>query len=260
MDIVRTWVLAPLLVVLGVCVLGPRSARAQELPSGPISLAGGRVVLGADLSVSMSTETDKAADPTHAGWFNYTDYEHSTMRMARIGVTADVRLADRMSFLTELRSENGDAPRPYALFVRVKLFKSRAVDIQAGRIPPTFGAFARRNYSSDTPLIGYPLAYLYTLAPPKLQRVMILLIVLPMSWLALYAFTDKGDRQVALRVHRLQTQELGHHRIGDVVGDGRAQEDDALLEQLGVRVNPPDAVRRTLLPLRDVVVHEDSRF
>jgi putative spermidine/putrescine transport system permease protein len=29
-------------------------------------------------------------------------------------------------------------------------------------------------------VIGYPLAYLYTLAPPKLQRVMILLIVLPL--------------------------------------------------------------------------------
>ena len=29
-------------------------------------------------------------------------------------------------------------------------------------------------------LIGYPLAYLYTLAPPRLQRVMILLIVLPL--------------------------------------------------------------------------------
>ena len=161
MDTVRTWVLALLLIVLGVCVLGPQSARAQELPSGPISLAGGRVALGADLSVSMSTETDDAADPTHAGWFNYTDYEHSTMRMARIGVTADVRIADRVSFLTELRSENGDAPRPYALFVRVRPFKNRPIDIQAGRIPPTFGAFSRRSYADGNPLIGYPLAYQY---------------------------------------------------------------------------------------------------
>ena len=161
MDIVRTWVLAPLLVVLGVCVLPPPSARAQELPSGPISLAGGRVALGVDVSVSMSTETDDAADPAHAGWFNYTDYEHSTMRMARIGVTADVRITDRVSFLTEMRSENGDQPRPYALFVRVRPFKSRPLDIQAGRIPPTFGAFSRRSYANGNPLIGYPLAYQY---------------------------------------------------------------------------------------------------
>ena len=34
-------------------------------------------------------------------------------------------------------------------------------DIQVGRVPPTFGAFARRTYASDNPLIGYPLAYQY---------------------------------------------------------------------------------------------------
>jgi hypothetical protein len=161
MDIMHTRVLAPLLVVLGVCVIAPQPVRGQELPSGPISLAGGRVALGADLSLSMSTETDEASDPAHAGWFNYTDYEHSTMRMARIGVTADVRITDRLSFLTEMRSENGDEPRPYALFVRVRPFKSRPFDIQAGRIPPTFGAFSRRRYADGNPLIGYPLAYQY---------------------------------------------------------------------------------------------------
>ena len=34
-------------------------------------------------------------------------------------------------------------------------------DIQVGRVPPTFGAFARRTYAADNPLIGYPLAYQY---------------------------------------------------------------------------------------------------
>jgi hypothetical protein len=161
MDIVRTRPLAPLLVVLSVSVLAASPARAQDLPYGPISLADGRVALGADVSFSTSTENDDAADPGNAGWFNYTDYEHSTMRMARIGVTADVRITDRISFLTEMRSENGDAPRPYALFVRVRPFKSQPIDIQAGRIPPTFGAFSRRRYADGNPLIGYPLAYQY---------------------------------------------------------------------------------------------------
>jgi hypothetical protein len=160
MEIMRTWVRATLLIVLGVCA-APTSARAQELPSGPISLAGGRVALGVDLSVSMSSETDDAAKFASSGWFNYTDYEHSTMRMARIGVTADVRITDRVAFLTEMRSENGDQPRPYALFVRVRPLKQRPIDIQAGRIPPTFGAFSRRSYSDGNPLIGYPLAYQY---------------------------------------------------------------------------------------------------
>jgi hypothetical protein len=35
------------------------------------------------------------------------------------------------------------------------------VDIQVGRVPPTFGAFARRVYAADNLLIGYPLAYQY---------------------------------------------------------------------------------------------------
>src|SRR5262249_9705835 len=42
---------------------------------------------------------------------------------------------------------------------------------------------------------------------------------------------------------------------GDVVADGGAEEDDAVLEELGVGVDAADAVRRALLPLRDVVVH-----
>ena len=158
MDIVRIRALAPSIIVLGVSLLAAPAAHAQDLPSGPIVLADGRVTLGADVSFSTSTEKDDAAQPGSAGWFNYTDYEHSTMRMARIGVTADVRLTDRVWFLAEMRSENGDSPKPYALFVRVRPFKRRPIDIQGGRIPPTFGAFSRRGYADGNPLIGYPLA------------------------------------------------------------------------------------------------------
>jgi hypothetical protein len=43
----------------------------------------------------------------------------------------------------------------------VRPWKNRAVDIEAGRIPPTFGAFSRRAYANGNPLIGYPLAYQY---------------------------------------------------------------------------------------------------
>jgi hypothetical protein len=161
MSIVRIRSLAPLLIVLGVSGLAPQRASAQDLPSGPLSLAQGRVTLGLDASLSLSTEKDDPADPAHSGWFNYTDYEHSTMRMARIGMTAGVRITDGISFLTEVRSENGDKPQPYAMFVRVKPMKSRPFDIQAGRIPPVFGAFSRRRYTDGNPLIGYPLAYQY---------------------------------------------------------------------------------------------------
>ena len=145
---------SPLVALLAVLV--PVSVYAQDLPSSPVSLAGGRIVLGGDLSFSTTPQDD--AD---GAWFNYTDYAHNTLRLSRVGVTADLRLTDRLSFLAEIRSENGDAVRPYALFARVHPWKGRAIDIQAGLIPPTFGAFSRRIYGDGNPLIGYPLAYQY---------------------------------------------------------------------------------------------------
>src|SRR5690606_36294732 len=66
------------------------------------------------------------------------------------------------------------------------------------------------------------------------------------------------DRDVAVGVHRLQAQQLRHHRVGDVVADRGSEEGDAVLEELGVGVDPADAVRRALFPLRDVVVHAQA--
>lgn len=145
------------LTVLAVCVAA--SAPAQELPTGPLSFANGTVVIGTDISISLTPQDD-----TDGAWFNYTDYEHNALRLFRVGVTADVRVTERISVLTEIRSENGDAVKPYALYARVRPWRGRPIDIQAGRIPPTFGAFARREYGSGNPLIGYPLAYQYLTA------------------------------------------------------------------------------------------------
>jgi len=145
------------IAVLAVCIAP--SARAQELPTGPLSFANGAVVIGTDISISLTPQDD-----TDGAWFNYTDYEHNALRLFRVGVTADVRVTDRISVLTEIRSENGDAVKPYALYARVRPWRSRPIDIQAGRIPPTFGAFARREYGAGNPLIGYPLAYQYLTA------------------------------------------------------------------------------------------------
>jgi hypothetical protein len=150
-DRAATW--CSLMICLALGAAG--GVHAQDLPSRPLTLADGHVVIGTDLSVSASTRKD---DPA---WFNYTDYEHNTMRLMRLGVTARVRLNDHVSFLGEVRSENGEAVRAYALYARLRPWKDRAVDIQAGRIPPTFGAFSRRVYANGNPLIGYPLAYQY---------------------------------------------------------------------------------------------------
>ena len=47
------------------------------------------------------------------------------------------------------------------LYVRVRPWRDRPFDIQAGRIPPVFGVAGRHIYASDNVLIGMPLAWQY---------------------------------------------------------------------------------------------------
>lgn len=126
---------------------------AQTLPSEPVTLGGGRVVIGGDIAASIA--------PQDLGFFNYGDYEHSTLREIRFGATASVRATDRIWILGELRTENFGRLQPFALYARVHPWRDRRFDVQIGRIPPTFGSFGRHAYGRDNPLIGYPLAYQY---------------------------------------------------------------------------------------------------
>jgi hypothetical protein len=128
------------------------AAGAQSLPSEPIVLGHGRVTLGGELSGTFGSD-----DP---GSFNDTDYERSNLRVFRGDLTASVKPMEHVSFLADLRVENGGL-YAYALFVRVRPWTARALDVQIGRVPPTFGAFARRAYGLENPLIGAPLAYQY---------------------------------------------------------------------------------------------------
>jgi len=167
-----------------VAVCAP-DVRAQTLPDGPIVLADGRVTLGGDISATVGPE-----DP---GFFNYTDYEHSALRMLRVDLSALVKAGDHISFLGELRTENTDTVQPYALYVRIRPWVGRNFDIQAGRLPPTFGAFGRRTYAPDNPLIGYPLAYQYltSLRPDSLPATADeLLRKRGLGWLTRYTVGD----------------------------------------------------------------------
>jgi hypothetical protein len=128
-------------------------AGAQTLPSDPVTFGGGRVVLGGDVAVAVA--------PPDRGFFNYGDYEQTTLRQFRLGLTGLARLNDRVSLLGELRSGNLRTLEPFALYARVRPFPGRRLDIQIGRIPPTFGSLARRTYGHENPLIGAPLAYQY---------------------------------------------------------------------------------------------------
>ena len=128
-------------------------ASAQTIPSEPITFGGGRVVLGGDAALTVS--------PEDHGFFNYSDYEQTTLRQFRVGMTALFRLSDRVSVLGEVRSENFEHVTAFALYARVRPLPNRRLDVQIGRIPPTFGGSVRRTYSRDNPLIGTPLAYQY---------------------------------------------------------------------------------------------------
>jgi hypothetical protein len=131
-----------LVAILLAAAAWPAAARAQVAVSGEATVTVG--------------EKDEIA------YFNYTDYEHNALRMFRLSLAGMWRPTERLAFLTEVRSENVEHVVPYALYVRVRPLKGRNFDIQAGRIPPVFGAFARRSYGADAnPLIGYPLAYQY---------------------------------------------------------------------------------------------------
>jgi hypothetical protein len=144
-----------LLLILATAILaGPSASSAQTLPSEPISALDGRLAVGVEVVATIGEADDSA-------FFNYTDYEHNALRMFRVGLSASWRPADRLAFVAEVRSEDLDQMRPYAAYVSVRPWRSRAFVVQAGRIPPVFGSFGRRAYSTDNPLIGYPLGYQY---------------------------------------------------------------------------------------------------
>jgi hypothetical protein len=134
-------------------------AYAQLLPSNPIVLGDGKVIFGGDVSATYGTD-----DP---GFYTYTDYQHSALQRVRAGLSGVADLGSRLSLLGEVRFESGlphlensDA-HVLGLYARVRPWRSPAFEVRAGRVPPTFGAFARRSYATDNPLIGYPLAYQY---------------------------------------------------------------------------------------------------
>ena len=144
---------APLIVAAVLLIAYAQPCGGQVLPSAPVTLANGRLTIGGEASASIAAVDE--------GYFNYTDYEHSLLRLVRLAVSAAWQPTERLAVLGDVRTENWGTLRAYALYVRVRPWRNREFDIQAGRIPPVFGAFSRRPYGPENPLIGYPLAYQY---------------------------------------------------------------------------------------------------
>jgi hypothetical protein len=127
-------------------------ARAEDAP--PQAAAGPRrLSVGVEGLATVSTD-DKQ-------YFNYSSYEKSATDLLRLRLDASLRIAPRTALLAEGRMDNGEGPMVSALYVRIRPLARWPLDIQAGRIPPVFGAFARRAYGTDNPLIGQPFIYQY---------------------------------------------------------------------------------------------------
>lgn len=135
----------------------PARVSAQSWPDGPLALdlgPAGTLTAGGEVSAVAGARDEDA-------FFNYTGYEHNALRLVRLALAACWQPTARVALLADVRSEDFEAPRVYALYARVTPFESVPLDVQAGRIPPVFGRFARLTYAADNPLIGYPLAYQY---------------------------------------------------------------------------------------------------
>ncbi len=156
-------------------------AVADLLPSRPITFGDGRVVVSGDVALSFGS-----AD---VGYFNLFDYSHDAFNVLSMSLSAEVRATERLAFVGQVLDEvslRGRDPDPsdrhvvypYALYARVRPAPDRPFTLMAGRIPPVFGAFARRDYGEVNPLIGLPLAYGYSTTmrpePPPSRRELLL--------------------------------------------------------------------------------------
>ncbi len=139
-----------------VAVVGCRVAGAQTIES--IDHPGsGRLTLGGDATATVSP-------PDSDAFFNFTNYDQNALRSVQVRLVGEWRFSSSVSFLGELRAENGDGVDGAAWYLRWHPWAAKAFDVQVGRIPPVIGLFAREPYGRDNLLIGAPLAYQYLVA------------------------------------------------------------------------------------------------
>ncbi len=212
----RIHLAATILVAAVLCV--PSPATAQTLPSGPIRAIDGQLLVSGEVVATMS-DTDNIA------FFNYTDYEHNALRLFRFSLSGAWQPVRRLAFVGELRTEDLDRPQAYAAYIRFRPWVDKGLDIQAGRIPPSFGVFSRRAYTTDNPVIGYPLAYQYltsihTDAVPALAEDLIRMRA--RGWLSSFPVGDRtpGPGVPLVSAFRWDTGVQAHWKAGIIDATG----------------------------------------
>jgi hypothetical protein len=139
-----------LVTITALVLVSPSVAAAQT--DTPVPRVTG-LVWGGEAAATISARDD-------SGFFNYTDYEHDTLRQLRLRLMGELRLPGRVALLGEVRGQNRQVDAP-VLFIRWQPWETRSLHLQAGRIPSVIGAFARRAYGADNLLAGVPLVYQY---------------------------------------------------------------------------------------------------
>jgi hypothetical protein len=141
--------LVPIASVCAMLVTSPADAQP-----GPVQLFDGRLRIAGEVTVTAGARDDDA-------FFNYTDYERNALRGVHVAATALWQPRDRLAVVAEVRTDDFSRAAVSALYLRVRPWRSVPLDVQAGRIPPVFGAYGRQIYASDRLLIGSPLAHQY---------------------------------------------------------------------------------------------------
>lgn len=142
------------LVCAGLLGVPPEAASAESWRLGSSELlATGRV------SATFA--------PRDRAYFNASSYGSSTLRQVRATLDLEWRRGPRLALVAQGRSRNAERPYFSALYLRARPFARVPLDLQAGRVPPVFGAYGRRGYADDDALIGLPLPFHYptTLRP-----------------------------------------------------------------------------------------------
>jgi hypothetical protein len=127
----------------------PAAAQTPDTAPDPAP----RVAVGGEVAATFGSH-----DP---GFFNYASYDYSPLRNVRVVLNASVRATRRLEVLAQLRTDGLSHAQVTALYLRIRPWVRRQVDLQVGRVPPTFGLFGAAGYGSDNPLVSRPLAYGY---------------------------------------------------------------------------------------------------
>jgi hypothetical protein len=138
--------------LIALCLSGAVTAQASA-QSEADALSGRHLLFGGDVALAVAPEDPRVLQLR----------ELRAQLPARVPRRPQRATAceQRFSLLAEIRSENLEAVTPFALYVRLRPFAHRRLDVQIGRIPPTFGRASRTPYGRENPLIGQPLAYQY---------------------------------------------------------------------------------------------------